>query len=262
MATYIFTWNPKNWAWDNFESLVAASKAGRHVKDHWSTGNNKSIKKGERFFLLRQGTERGIVAAGITTSGWFQKDHWKVDKQGKANYAHVRFDTIVPLAERLATEVLLTRMSEFNWLRVQASGVSISDKLATALERIWLEHLGGFYLHSGEQPIGRTFLEGAIHSISVDAYERNPQARNACIAHYGCQCVVCGFNFVDTYGSIGKDFTHVHHLKELASITGEHEVDPVNDLRPVCPNCHAMLHVESPSMPIEKLRKIIHARRR
>tara|TARA_B110000037_G_scaffold155751_1_gene175626 strand:- start:1922 stop:2146 length:225 start_codon:yes stop_codon:yes gene_type:complete len=40
----------------------------------------------------------------------------------------------------------------------------------------------------------------------------------------------------------GKEFIHVHHLKEIATIAQKYQVDPVNDLRPVCPNCHAMLH--------------------
>jgi 5-methylcytosine-specific restriction protein A len=261
VATYLFTWNPKNWPWDYFDRVVAESRSGKQVKDHWSTGNNKSIQKDERFFMLRQGTERGIVASGFTTSGWFQKDHWNAGKQGKANYAHVLFDTIVPLAERLETDVLLEKFPEYNWLRVQASGVSIPDRLAERLERIWREHLGAFYLHSGEEHIRRTYPEGAVRSISVDAYERNPQARNACISHFGCQCVVCDFDFAAVYGPIGKDFIHVHHLNELASIGEEHEVDPVVDLRPVCPNCHAMLHVESPAISIEKLRRIVHDRK-
>ena len=33
------------------------------------------------------------------------------------------------------------------------------------------------------------------------------------------------------------------------------EVDPVKDLRPVCPNCHAMLHKQTPALNIEKLKE-------
>lgn len=43
--------------------------------------------------------------------------------------------------------------------------------------------------------------------------------------------------FTDMYGDIGKDFIHVHHLL----IGEEYVVDHIKDLRPVCPNCHAML---------------------
>lgn len=77
--------------------------------------------------------------------------------------------------------------------------------------------------------------------------------------HYGATCVVCGFNFAAIYGEIGNGFIHVHHLKDLATVGGEYEVDPIQDLRPVCPNCHAMLHVETPAMSVERLSEIVVA---
>lgn len=105
------------------------------------------------------------------------------------------------------------------------------------------------------------FIEGATKSILVNAYERNQKARQACINHYGFDCSVCGFNFSSHYGDIGQKFIHVHHLRDLASVGCEYEVNPIDDLRPVCPNCHAMLHVEKPPMSIESLRKIIESNR-
>lgn len=69
--------------------------------------------------------------------------------------------------------------------------------------------------------------------------------------------MVCGFNFSKFYGKIGEGFIHVHHLQELSSIGHEYEVDPIEDLRPVCPNCHAMLHLETPAISIERLRDMI-----
>lgn len=55
-------------------------------------------------------------------------------------------------------------------------------------------------------------------------------------------CCVCGFNFEKIYGEIGVGYIEVHHLKPLNEINEKYQVDPVKDLRPVCPNCHAMLH--------------------
>jgi hypothetical protein len=98
--------------------------------------------------------------------------------------------------------------------------------------------------------------EGALRTVTVNAYERNPKARSACIDHYGAICQVCRLNFVERYGEIGEGFIHVHHLKPLSEIGEEYEVDPIADLRPVCPNCHAMLHTaERPT--IEALREIM-----
>lgn len=101
-----------------------------------------------------------------------------------------------------------------------------------------------------------TYIEGARKSIIVNAYERNPNARQKCIEYHGYNCVVCNFNFFDVYGEIGKGFIHVHHLKELNQIGEEYIVDPIQDLRPVCPNCHAMLHRKKPSYSIEELKYI------
>ena len=100
------------------------------------------------------------------------------------------------------------------------------------------------------------FTEGATKTISVNIYERNPQARKKCIEHYGCNCVVCDFNFGDEFSELGQGFIHVHHLKPLSEIGQEYKLDPIKDLRPVCPNCHAMLHRKKDTLGIDELRKL------
>ena len=99
--------------------------------------------------------------------------------------------------------------------------------------------------------------EGSIREINVNAYERNPKARRKCIAHYGSKCVVCQFDFESRYGEIGKGFIHVHHEKPIATIGEEYEIDPIADLKPVCPNCHAIIHKRKPAFSIEEVRAIL-----
>ncbi len=84
-------------------------------------------------------------------------------------------------------------------------------------------------------------MEGGKKTVKLNHYERNPKNRKRCIEKYGYKCAVCNFDFYETYGEIGKNFIHIHHLKPLADLGGEKEVS-IDDLRPVCPNCHAMLH--------------------
>ncbi len=91
-----------------------------------------------------------------------------------------------------------------------------------------------------------SLFEGVRKTITVNSYERNPLARTECIEHYGAQCVVCNFDFGKKYGDIGQGFIHVHHLTQLSDIKSGYEVNPIKDLRPVCPNCHAMLHRKNP----------------
>ena len=99
------------------------------------------------------------------------------------------------------------------------------------------------------------YTEGASRTVSINAYERNPKARVACILHHGTTCVVCGFNFQHIYGEIGKGIIHVHHLIPLSEIKGTYELDPIKDLVPVCPNCHAIIHSTQPSLTIEQLKE-------
>ena len=69
--------------------------------------------------------------------------------------------------------------------------------------------------------------------------------------------MVCDFSFQERYGPLGQDFIHVHHMIELSLVPPGYQVDPIADLRPVCPNCHAMLHRTRPAVTIEALKKIL-----
>ncbi|WP_102305387.1 HNH endonuclease [Vibrio cyclitrophicus] len=100
-------------------------------------------------------------------------------------------------------------------------------------------------------------VEGAPLAVKVNRFERNLKAREVCISHHGASCKVCDLNFVQTYGKLGAGFIHVHHIVPISEICKEYEVDPVNDLVPVCPNCHAMLHRKTPPLTVEKLKKVI-----
>lgn len=100
------------------------------------------------------------------------------------------------------------------------------------------------------------YIEGASSPANSMRYERNPKARRACIREYGCKCFICGFNFTDRYGKIGKDFIEVHHRFPISNRGGKYTVDPVQDLIPVCPNCHAMLHRGNTPPSVEKLQSI------
>jgi 5-methylcytosine-specific restriction protein A len=138
-----------------------------------------------------------------------------------------------------------------------ASPISWEDSSPVLIRWRIERELSGFTVLPTEVSAPGRFIEGATHRVFVNRYERDPQARKACIEHYGCHCRCCGFDFLATYGEIGRDFIHVHHLRELASIGEAYEVDPIADLRPVCPNCHAMLHTQTPALTVEQLRAIV-----
>lgn len=99
--------------------------------------------------------------------------------------------------------------------------------------------------------------EGAVSQVLVNRYERNPVARQQCLDHYGYTCQACEVSMEQTYGELGRDFIHVHHKVPVSEVGESYEVDPINDLVPVCPNCHAMLHRKEETLSVEVLREII-----
>ena len=100
-------------------------------------------------------------------------------------------------------------------------------------------------------------VEGTSRRISVNAYERNPRARAACLKHYGAVCQVCDMDFKSKYGEVGEGFMHVHHKRPIAMLKANYTVNPLKDLVPVCPNCHAMLHRREPPFDVEQLRTLV-----
>ena len=106
------------------------------------------------------------------------------------------------------------------------------------------------------------YAEGRRVAVLVERIERDPKARLKCIEHYGAWCRVCRFDFQKTYGSIGQGFIHVHHHRvKLSQTQGVHHPDPIRDLIPLCPNCHAMVHTNKEMLSVQELQKLLEAAR-
>ena len=107
------------------------------------------------------------------------------------------------------------------------------------------------------------YPEGSKKIVLVNAYERNPDARKACINFYKrknhgiIKCEICGFNFGEIYGQEFSDKIEIHHLKEISSIGEIYEVDAEKDLIPICPNCHMIAHSRKPAYTPDEIRNMI-----
>lgn len=106
----------------------------------------------------------------------------------------------------------------------------------------------------------RALFEGAAVQLCRDTFARSRAARAACIAHYGDRCSICDVKLSERYGAIAEGLIHVHHPRSLSAIRQKHEVNPIRDLRPVCPNCHAIVHLSSPPLSIERARALVRER--
>jgi 5-methylcytosine-specific restriction protein A len=263
--TFILNWHPERFVIpaDVYEQYVEeVAKYGRGAFTNWSTGNRSSgITPGDRFFLFRQKSERGIVAAGQFASSIYQDENW--NGEGKpANYARTTTEVWLPIEQRLTIESLNESVPDFSWKHLQGSGILLSGEDAAELLEVWNDHLSELK-QSGDieqspdeiDTKDATYPVDAVKQVLVNRYERNPQARKACLTKFGYDCNVCGFNFETTYGDIGEEYIHVHHLVDISTLGEGYEIDPKEDLRPVCANCHSMLHTERPAMSIAALKK-------
>ena len=247
MATYLMTWNPNEW-----DGEIAGTIG-------WSTGNSKKIVPGDRLFLMRQVKEpRGVCGAGWSVSD-VKEDNSGEYKSGR--FVRFQIDTYRdPTAEKILTYDDLDRLNigvekPMKW-GIQSSGTEIPQQVAQRLEEAWSQ-LCGQSLYPDEVPTSEPSIEGARRMVWVNAYERDRKKRDLCIAVHGTQCSVCEMSFGSKYGDIAEGFIHVHHLHPLSEVKEAHLVDPVKDLRPVCPNCHAVLHLGNPVFSIEELRGLM-----
>lgn len=132
---------------------------------------------------------------------------------------------------------------EYEWWHVLATGEHTRERgFVWTLRQEVVRGLTACGLSATGQPMPNEvaepekLIEGAVRQVTVNAYERNPVARARCIEAHGTACSVCMFDFGATYGGSAAGYIHIHHLRALASIGEQYEVNPVEDLRPVCPN--------------------------
>ncbi|MEV4536255.1 HNH endonuclease [Asanoa sp. NPDC049518] len=263
MATFLLTWNPDGPGWpdDEHAKAVEAAAAGRMLANRWSVALRKSgISVGDRAYLVRQRHERGIVARGSFTSGVYEEKHWDGSRR-TTTYADIEFEQMLPLNDRLSVEDLKTSLPTVSWDRLQGSGVLLRPPADQLLDQLWNAHITDSPYRIPEELPDQTYEEGAVTRVLVNRYERDRAARAASIAYHGTTCRVCGFNFEAQYGELGRDFVHVHHIREISVLGPGYQVDPKRDLIPLCANCHAMAHRTTPAQTPSQLRRRLRSAR-
>ena len=260
MSAYLYTWNPNRWFWADLSEAICRIGDGEQYDIHWSCGNTKRIAVGDIFFLIKLGVEpKGIIGCGYVSSVPYPLIHWD---EAKANQGLTALRTDL-LFKVLSEEPIFTiqqlqeRFPAYNW-SPQSGGISIPEPIADELFlEIQQSPVFGFPVPTVNEV--RLYAEGKSKTVTSRTYDRSPHARQACIEHFGYTCSVCGFNFEAVYGSLGMNYIEVHHLKPVADIGQEYQINPISDLRPVCANCHRMLHKQRPPLSIEDLLKHISA---
>ena len=144
MRTFLLTWNLRRWKWDGWDNLAAICEKEKPVEGRWSCGNNKGIKRGDRVFLLRQGSESpGILGAGSVVEGSHEEPAFDDEaKRRMALYVRVSWERAVPVARCLSRETLLKGILRPSLVNTRVGGVEIDAESVTRLEREWARHVG------------------------------------------------------------------------------------------------------------------------
>ena len=256
--TFLLTWNPLNQvSLEKMNEVRAQMMAGEVCSWQWTCRSVNKVSAGDRFLMLRQGPEpRGIIG-----SGWIRTDAWFDDE--KTPMVDILWRRLVD-PDRSLDPTMIQGAEDVHW-SPQGSGIELPEEVFDVVWAAWEAHSANDHaaplpLHlpssENEAPSASTAakpvpledaassLEGRLIESWSSRRERDPTNRSRCLAAHGYRCAVCAMSFAEEYGEIGEGFIHIHHENPLAASdddTGA-EQDPVTLMKPVCPNCHAMLH--------------------
>jgi len=218
-------------------------------KGAWDTGYREY--KGEIFIFINIGVE------GRT--GHNYKNFWHGDLlywQAKNN-SNIKQPLIKKILNQSIKKHIFTRTDNKDPFIYEGLGNVKEFKDTTPVEIVWSFEYSSRPEKLAEEIFLKNLSEGKHQKILVNSYERNPYARRLCIKDFGTKCYICGFNFEEKYGEIGKGFIQVHHIIPLSEIGEKYIIDPIKDLIPICPNCHAMIHRRNPPFSPKELKRIL-----
>ena len=92
--------------------------------------------------------------------------------------------------------------------------------------------------------------EGKVSTKTAIVKERSQKLRRAAIEHYTADgkilCSVCGFDFKEIYGDLGDGYIQMHHENPIYQYADDglesYISEAVKNMKPLCANCHCMIH--------------------
>lgn len=106
-------------------------------------------------------------------------------------------------------------------------------------------------------------IEGDAQVLLVKHRQRERRLREAKIAavlretgSLKCCVPACGFDFQKTYGVLGENFAHVHHVSPLSIRNGSSKTS-LDELAIVCANCHSIIHRGGTTRSLTAINKAI-----
>jgi 5-methylcytosine-specific restriction protein A len=242
MTAIILAWNPDRWNDWNYTAVVEQVRGAGQYHATWTIAGDAILPAGADAWLLLQGRRgRGLLGHGMIVATLSNATQPSEAARKPTTQLVITFDSLLPLGDQISPDILRDSVPEVGWdgvRGVQAVGPAVEPRI----RELWLRS-GPVLLSDPALPVPGTYPAWAVSKVEANRFERDPEARRACIAHYGTSCAACGFSFEIAYGDIGRDFIDVHHTVPVSQLNENYRLDPVTDLVPLCANCHAMAHV-------------------
>jgi len=140
MKAYLFGWNPIKFKWEDLDEDIAALKTNGALKDNWSVASHKTIRPGDRAYIVRVGVE----PKGIFASGYVSSEPYLASRKGRIYYRiEITIDVLLnPDKQSILTlDILKTGGLAVQTWTPQASGISIRPQLVDELEGVWQDFL-------------------------------------------------------------------------------------------------------------------------
>lgn len=261
MAAVFLGWNPNRLdRWDYGAAVVQVAETGRFL-GRWRVGRRRSIQAGTEAWLLVQGRSdagTGLIGHGVIMSEPYEAAH-SGDDGVTEWYVSVAYDALLPAGDQIRPGILSAAVPGIRWgSALRRPGMNVPASAEPGLRQLWRDL--GPAAQDPTRPVAGTYPQYAVCRSEVNRYEQDPDARRVCLAFHGTSCAACGFSFEAVYGAVGAGFINVHHTVPAAMLGNRYRLDPVADLVPLCPNCHAMAHQDvSTPRTVAELRQVISA---
>jgi 5-methylcytosine-specific restriction enzyme A len=271
MAAIILVWKPdRRDGWNYAAAVEQVSETGQFLTE-WTVTGPDQLPAGIEVWLWLQGRTRcGLLGHGTLAS---TAHHREPEAAGETEpgthgagggslhtdtwHIAVAFDALIPSGDELPPALFEDVVPDIPWLAPTRPVTVLDPLLETKVRAVWRGY-GPPRPSSPGHLIPGSYPAQATRRVQVNRFESSAEAQRICIAHHGTSCAACGLSFESTYGEAAAGFIEVHHLVPPELLGSDYQLDPVADLVPLCPNCHAMAHlgVATPRT-IAELRQLI-----
>lgn len=224
---------------------------------HWNLGKIKSIEVNDRVFIYESKTTQRLILCAKVIKPYVTANH--IDDH-KYFLSDRDFSELAPWME-LEFEFEINNgltLSEMRSLGLKGNIQGIR-KMPAEISLYTNRNHGA---NEENADLITVFKDGKKTKSYITKYERNSKNREAAIRIHGWNCQACGFNFFKKYGSLGKKFIEVHHIKPLHTLENSVKINPETDLAVLCSNCHKMIHrkIEGREsiLSVDELKKIVN----